>query len=60
MACTATATRSVREEVITSLEMSSCVTVSVSPDRPNILYEVRERTDIISDMSHLVQALGEQ
>lgn len=60
MACTATATRSVREEVIVSLEMDGCVTISVSPDRPNIFYEVRQRTDIISDMAYLVQALGEQ
>jgi len=59
MACTATAARSVCEEVISSLEMRNCVHVSVSPDRPNIFYEVRNRTDIDNDMFGLVQTLGE-
>ena len=36
MACTATATRIVKREIIDSLEMKGCVEVTVSPDRPNI------------------------
>ena len=60
MACTATATRSVREEIISSLEMGNCVHISASPDRPNMFYEVRNRTDIDSDMSGLVRTLGEK
>ena len=35
MACTATATKSDKKEVIENLEMGGCVEVSVSPDRPN-------------------------
>ena len=57
LACTATITRSIREEVMRSLEMEGCVVVSVSPDRPNIFYEVQARTDIPSDMEPLVQSI---
>ena len=57
MACTATATKSVREEVIQSLEMSTCVCVSVSPDRPYIFYEVKHRTDLESDFGDLICSL---
>ena len=60
MACTTTATRSVREEVVQSLEMSSCICsicVSVSPDRPNIFYEVKRCTDIESDFGDLIGSL---
>lgn len=60
MACTATATKSVREEVTRNLEMEECVYVSVSPDRPNIYYEVRRRTDIESDFADLVSVLREK
>ena len=37
--------------------MSGCVCVSVSPDRPNIFYEVKRRTDIESDFADLVGSL---
>lgn len=60
MACTATATRSVQQDIISSLEMENCVFVSVSPDRPNIFYEVRRRTDIESDFSDLIHTLEEK
>ena len=57
MACTATATKSVRQEVIESLEMRGCIQVSVSPDRLNIFYEDRKCTNIEDDMLDLVQML---
>lgn len=57
MACTATATRSVHEEVIRSLEMSGCVRISKSPDRPNIFYRVKSRTDVESDFADLLATL---
>ena len=53
MACTATATSRVRKEIIESLEMEGCVDVSVSPDRPNIFYETKLRTDIDSNFLDL-------
>lgn len=59
MACTATVTKSVREEVITLLDMKGCEVVSTSPDRPNIYYGVKPRTDITSDMSSLLSSLKE-
>ncbi len=54
MACTATATRDVH---IKLLEMSDCVNVNVSPDRPNIFYGVEIRTEIESDFSDLIVSL---
>ena len=59
MACTATATKSVKQEVIDNLEMKGCEFVYTSPDRANIFYEVRPRTDIETDVQHLVQSLRE-
>ena len=57
MACTATASRSVKQEVIVSLEMSGCVQVTASLDRPN---EVKPRTDIDTDFRPLVDSLKER
>ena len=60
MALTATATRSVREEVNKSLEMQDCVVVSVSPDRPNIFYAVRRRDEMETDFEDMVSLLREK
>ena len=60
MACTATASRSVKQEVMVSLEMSGCVQVTASLDRPNIYYEVKPRTDIDTDFHPLVDSLKER
>ena len=57
MACTATITKTIRKEIIQSLEMSGCVCVSVSPDRPNIFYEVKERTNIHADFCNILMTL---
>ena len=54
MACTATASRSVRIE---KLETMGCVHISASPDRPNIFYGVRVRTDIEKDFHELTLSL---
>jgi len=59
VACTATATRSIRQEVICGLDMSGCEFVCTSPDRPNIFYEVLPRTDIETDLQSIVQSLRE-
>lgn len=45
-ACTATATRSVRQDVITSLDMGGGEFLSISPERSHIFYEVFPRTDV--------------
>ena len=39
--------------------MTGCDFISTSPDRPNIFYEVIPRTDIDSDMKHLLESLQE-
>ena len=59
MACTATATVSIREEVLSLLEMSEHVTVTLSPNRPNIMYHVRARTDPDNDFVELRSTLRE-
>ena len=56
LALTATATSSVKLEVIEKLDMTGCANVSVSPNRPNIFYEVKVRTDL-SDLDDIVQSL---
>ena len=57
MACTATATKSDKVAVLDSLEMRGCVEVSASPDRPNIFYEVKRRTDFETDLAHVLTSL---
>ena len=57
LACTATVTHGIRKEVIESLEMSDCKTITTSPDRPNIYYEVHARTDMETDLNGLVVSL---
>ena len=55
VACTATATRSIKQEVISSLEMCDCELVMTSPDRTNIYYEVHPRTEIGGDLHFLLE-----
>ena len=57
VACTATATRSIKEEAISNLEMYACATVMTLPDRANIYYEVLSRTEISKDLQFLVEHL---
>ena len=45
--------KSVCQEVVESLEMSEYAFVSVSPDQPNIYYEVRMHTEIETDFADL-------
>ena len=60
MACTATASKSVKKEVIECLEMTGCVEVTASPDRPNIYYQVKDRTDIETDFLSVIINLREK
>ena len=57
IALMATATRAVCRDVIDKLEMSGCELVCLSPNRPNIYFEVRPRVDIDSDKSPMVRDL---
>lgn len=58
-ACTATATHVVREDVCKLLDMVGCKVVSLSPNRPNIYYEVFKRTTIEQDFQPLVEEILE-
>lgn len=60
MACTATATKSIHQEVVSSLEMTDYVKVSHSPDRPNIFYAVQPRNDVDTDFFDLLGTLREK
>ena len=54
VALTATATRSVKADVIAKLELGGCKEVSVSPNRDNIYYKVRRSNTIESDFASIV------
>ena len=54
IALTATATRAVRSDIITKLEMTECKLVYLSPNQPNIYYEVRP---VEADMAPIVNDL---
>ena len=56
-ACTATITRSIRKEIVTNLEVDGCLEVSISPDRPNIFYDVKPRNEIDVDFSNILNML---
>ena len=47
----------VQLQSLTVLEMTDCETVTTSPDRPNIYYEVHARTDVESDLNDIVMSL---
>ena len=58
--CTATATPSIRKEVASTLEMIEYVTVRTSPNRPNIKYHARRKSNIGNDFSRLLSTLREK
>ena len=43
-------------EIVEKLDMTGCASVSVSPNRPNIFYEVKVRTEL-SNLNYIVQSL---
>lgn len=57
VALTATATLAIRHDVLVKLEMSESKLVYVSPNRSNIYFEVRPRTNIEADMAPLLHDL---
>ena len=48
--------RAVRSDSIAKLEMTECKLVHLSPNRPNIYYEVRPRLDV-EDIAPIVNYL---
>lgn len=57
LAATATVTPTIRDDVIDKLDMKACKMVCVSPDRPNIYYEVQQRSTIEDDFHPIVESL---
>lgn len=57
LALTATVTKAMRIEICSKLEMTNCEYVYTSPERPNIYYEVFNRTEIEIDLKYLVDEL---
>ena len=60
VALTATVTKTVRDDVISKLEMCGCQLVSLSPNRDNIYYDVVRRSTIESDLEEIVESLRVQ
>ena len=57
MALTATITKFMLASVKVELNMPECRLVCLSPDRPNIYYEVKERTSIEADFDGIIEDL---
>ena len=55
MALTTTITKLMLADVKTQLNMLECRLVCLSPDRPNIYYEVQERTSIEADFVDIIK-----
>lgn len=50
LACTATATPRVRDDIVEQLQLADPVRVVGSVDRPNLIFRVKPRTDVISQI----------
>ena len=59
MDCTATEIRSIHEESV-NFEMSEVVTVKLSPNRSNIMYGERRKTDLETDFSESLSTVKEK
>ena len=59
MDCTATEIRSIHEESV-NFEMSEVVTVKLSPNRSNIMYVERRKTDLETDFSESLSTVKEK
>ena len=57
MALTATATVKLRKEVADIIGLRNEVIVSISPDKPNIVYVVKEFVSVSQTFSPLVEAI---
>lgn len=57
IALTATVTKLTRVDICRKLELSAYKFISISPDRPNLYYEVIPRTDIDTDLSSIATEL---
>lgn len=56
MACIATATRTIKADIMSSLEVRDCITVSIPPNRSNIKYIVWRWTTVEEDLVSSLKA----
>ena len=57
IAVTATVNATTHKDIIQKLDMNGCTFVYASPDRPNICYSVKPRTDLSTDLTHVLDNL---
>ena len=57
IATTATVTKTVREDVVSKLDMVGCELIYVSPNRSNICYKVASRTLVEEHLTYLIEQL---
>lgn len=55
LACTATATPRVREDIVQQLQLDNPVRVVGSVDRPNLIFRVRPRTDAVAQVLEVLE-----
>ena len=56
LACTATATPRVRDDIVQQLRLENPVRVVGSVDRPNLIFRVRPRTDAVAQVLEVLQS----
>ena len=57
VALTATATESIKQDILHNLEMNECQIVYASPNRSNIYFAVNKKADDFTDLDFIVEAL---
>ena len=57
IAVTATVNATTRKDIIQNLDMNGCTFIYTSPDRPNVCYSVKLRTDLSTDLTHVLDDL---
>ena len=57
IAVTATVNACTRKDIIRKLDMNGCTFIHESPDRPNIYYSVKLRTNLDTDLANVVDDL---
>ena len=57
IAVTATVNACTRKDIIRKLDMNGCTFIYESPDRPNIYYGVKLRTNLDTDLANVVDDL---
>ena len=60
MACTATATENVKADVISNLRIQGCLLLKQSFNRPNLTYEVRQKTKSAETLAQIAEIIQDK